>query len=641
MRKRIAVAGLAVLLTATGGLAYADPFSHTSDEPTASSAVGAPIVTLPTGDKVRVSRDGALIPINTNGRPPQFHSPRLPGGDRILIPTGSLTDVAAGKIDDRLFNVDALLRNGYTDARDVPSPDRLGKSSLDDDTTATADTTKVTVKFSWKDGSAPEAISGGWAHLTEGKRDLFMENGGTATVALPAGDYAFQAAVAKGDNVITTVFDLTVTDKDQTVKVDGGKAKRVGFDVDADDAVAGVSDFSVFNNPADGRGTATGFLMSGSAKAYAIPSKKFTGHKAGLTLQSELSSPSGAAKPYTYSLFGVREKGIPAKPTLTVHDEELAVRETTYNKLGSAADMARANLADNAAYPPMTYAPGTPVKLGTTRTEYYSTAHDVAWSHQGTFPATGDDPIDDVLHHSGKVSPGSEKATWLSAPLSVGVSDPAFPYYGSGFRRFREDESTDFLGATPPVFTSGSADEIIVSYGGKGTKATLSKDGTELDSSQDAGVGAFIPTDDKGRYTASFDVTHGADWTPLGTRSTATWTFDSGPITEGASLSVSAVRFNASGVKNGYAKASKPQKVNLEYVTQPGAEDRDCAKLSFAVSYDDGKTWKNVTVDREGDKATAVLEHPGDAKFVSVKFSATDDKGQTVKHSTIRSYGLK
>lgn len=243
----------------------------------------------------------------------------------------------------------------------------------------------------------------------------------------------------------------------------------------------------------------------------------------------------------------------------------------------------------------------------------------------------------------GVMTVGTEDESWLSAPLSVRIGDTRFPRFNVGLVRWPEQpgEDTQQLLAWPLLFSPGTGDEAIRSYALPGT-AVISKDGTELATGFDgSSVVAELPAGDSGSYTVTMDATREVAWTPLGTRSTATWTFDSAPVTEDTMLDVSAVRFNAAGVLAGYADVTRPQQVTLDYETQQDAQDRQCRNMTFEVSYDDGQTWTNVDIDRDGDHATATLNHPAGAQFVSVKFTAVDDKGQTVRTSTIRSYGLK
>ncbi|ADD43178.1 hypothetical protein [Stackebrandtia nassauensis] len=646
MRKRYAVAlAVAAALLASGGMVYADPFSPADAAGPAPAASAPVVVTLPTGDKVRVTGDGALIPASGD-ETFEFYAPRLPGGDRIAVPVDVLDDVRSGETDARLFNVDALLRNGYTDARDVTSPGRLGKSFMEGDAGESKAATKVTVTFSWLDGSVPAAAGGIWTNLDTGDFDFFDADKGTATVELPPGDYGFVADMAKADgddysDVVGTVADLTVTDEAAELTVDGTKAKPVAFNVDAADAQPQTQSLEFYSHRADDDGIGSTYLLGPKTKLHAIPSEKPKDHKAGLTLRSELASPADAANPYSYSLFSVTEEGIPADPSVTVHDDALAARKANYNSMGAEADMARANLSYHKVYEPTAYQPSASVKVPSQRTEYYTADPDVEWSLLGSFEGANDERVDDVLHHSGAMEPGTQDMPWLSgSALSVGVSDPLFPYYGSGMERWPYADEPELL-TRPPMFNTGVEGETITSWGLKG-QAVISKDGKELGKSDDgAAVTAQLPEDDKGRYKATFDGEREATWTPLGTRSTATWEFDSAPVTKDTVLDLSAVRFTAAGIEGGYASADKPQDVELDFTTQPGAEDRTCADMTFRVSYDDGKTWQDVTIERDGDHATATLEHPDGATFVSVKFTAEDDKGQTVEHSTIRSYGLK
>jgi hypothetical protein len=64
-------------------------------------------------------------------------------------------------------------------------------------------------------------------------------------------------------------------------------------------------------------------------------------------------------------------------------------------------------------------------------------------------------------------------------------------------------------------------------------------------------------------------------------------------------------------------------------------------KPAVQVSYDDGATWQPVHLVRSRDQWLAVVAHPKDAKFVSLKAQANDASGNTVDQTIIRAYGLK
>ncbi|GGV37463.1 peptidase [Streptomyces longisporoflavus] len=61
------------------------------------------------------------------------------------------------------------------------------------------------------------------------------------------------------------------------------------------------------------------------------------------------------------------------------------------------------------------------------------------------------------------------------------------------------------------------------------------------------------------------------------------------------------------------------------------------------VSYDEGKTWKSVGLDRRGSGAAweGKLKVPGSAEFVSLRASAKDDRGGSVTQEIVRAVGVK
>ncbi|MFE0678824.1 S8 family serine peptidase [Streptomyces sp. NPDC058867] len=95
--------------------------THAADErqagPTgtrAASAAGS-VVTLVTGDRVLVTADGALALPGDDGRTP-FTQTRRSGDDLYVYPESAVEALAAGRVDEELFNVTGLVRQGYDDA---------------------------------------------------------------------------------------------------------------------------------------------------------------------------------------------------------------------------------------------------------------------------------------------------------------------------------------------------------------------------------------------------------------------------------------------------------------------------------------------------------------------------------------------
>ncbi|WP_327370879.1 S8 family peptidase [Streptomyces sp. NBC_01217] len=126
-RTALGAATAAVLaVTAIAPSAAAPQDDTTAKRPlTGSAAAGAKkgepaTVTLVTGDKVLVSRGGSGAPSVTalpreDGTVPLVQT-RQSGDDLYVYPDDAVEALAAGKVDEELFNVTGLIRQGYDDA---------------------------------------------------------------------------------------------------------------------------------------------------------------------------------------------------------------------------------------------------------------------------------------------------------------------------------------------------------------------------------------------------------------------------------------------------------------------------------------------------------------------------------------------
>ncbi|MGC5223608.1 S8 family serine peptidase [Micromonospora sp. DT81.3] len=122
-----AIGGLAIGVAGVGPAtapASAYPATATGAPPTASAAVPAPVhggartVTLITGDKVEVTElaDGSrAVEIDTAVEGSVVETATM-GGELHVLPRAAMPYLAAGLLDDDLFNVSRLLEYGYDDA---------------------------------------------------------------------------------------------------------------------------------------------------------------------------------------------------------------------------------------------------------------------------------------------------------------------------------------------------------------------------------------------------------------------------------------------------------------------------------------------------------------------------------------------
>jgi hypothetical protein len=56
---------------------------------------------------------------------------------------------------------------------------------------------------------------------------------------------------------------------------------------------------------------------------------------------------------------------------------------------------------------------------------------------------------------------------------------------------------------------------------------------------------------------------------------------------------------------------------------------------------DDGATWSRPALVTVGDSRLALLFHPANARFVSLRAAATDSAGNSVQQTILRAYRLE
>ncbi|MFJ5272745.1 S8 family serine peptidase [Streptomyces sp. NPDC088358] len=112
----VAVAVLVALTTTGPAVSAETPLSSTTSAAGRPQATGT--VTLITGDKVAVTvsngRTSATV-TDPRGRPGGAHVMSV-GPDTYVYPDAALPYIASGVLDEQLFNVDELLRDGYDDS---------------------------------------------------------------------------------------------------------------------------------------------------------------------------------------------------------------------------------------------------------------------------------------------------------------------------------------------------------------------------------------------------------------------------------------------------------------------------------------------------------------------------------------------
>ncbi|GIG66401.1 hypothetical protein [Phytomonospora endophytica] len=611
-----------VLTLIPAGTAYADPpAAPTTITPTDT-------VTLPTGDVVLPLPDGRFDVRPGPGREGvTFTSPTAPdgSGDRLLVPADVLDQLGSGGLDPALFNVDAILRG-----------ETAGTSSF---APLAGDAQAVTVAFETPSGAITKQKQVNLQDQVTGKVFYLRDQGdGTVAGLVPPGEYSAlayqqtQPSAGTAGFASLTYHRLTVADAPTGFTVEGNDLEELTFTVDRKDAVAHSAEFKLQANlPGIDTGMSYTTILEGDWRIYSTPAEA-----EGLlfAIRPTLTGPEdeGGQTAYGYHLAYTATGEIPADLSWRVRDRGLAKRVVDYQAQGYKIDFRRNSYGRvDSGHDSAFVVPEFAVRTPQVRTEYYTASPEVEWFHTAQFNA--EYPADYIVHYGGHYKTGSARDTWFGAPVGPGLVHERYA--------FSLNRSGDQLSGITPMFTGPDAAEAGWGLVGVTGVTTLSRDGVEIarKDSRLESQNYYLPAGDSGTYTLAVDATRDVPWTALGTRATATWTFDSASTAEREAVNLSTVSLDASGVENGYARRWVPQVVTLDAHRQGAAAKT--TSMTMEVSYDDGVTWKKVSLLRHGDQALGLLVHPAGATFVSVRLSSTDSIGGSFAATTIRSFGLK
>lgn len=143
----------------------------------------------------------------------------------------------------------------------------------------------------------------------------------------------------------------------------------------------------------------------------------------------------------------------------------------------------------------------------------------------------------------------------------------------------------------------------------------------------------------RGTYTLTTQASRDVAWSTLATRVDATWTFTGGPFEnyEGPALLSVRVHGDFDQLDRAPARAF-PLRVGVERTD--GVPPKGTT-LDLRASFDEGRTWRTLTVTRTGAGFRAVVpKPPAGAAFVSLRASASDADGNRVEQTVVRAYGI-
>ncbi|MFD4874964.1 S8 family serine peptidase [Streptomyces sp. NPDC058420] len=341
--------------------------------------------------------------------------------------------------------------------------------------------------------------------------------------------------------------------------------------------------------------------------------------------------------PYTYDLSAGHPGAIPdADLTYAPSRRQLAVLDTRFHavKPVSGGEF-RYSITD--AFP-LGLGFRERIDYPATRTDYVSTGPGQRWAESVT---VGDGTLEE---RSGLVRyTGGERRTldWFKPVWH--------PWLGTGLGWGQQRSGNQLQFNTPGWGDSGpdhtGFGDVWSTESGMTQTTAVYQDGTLVDRNTDSTAYDWEAPADEHTYKVVTDTALDPARWELSTRGHAEWTFDSAatPADRWTFLPLLNLAFDIDTDLAGDVRGSGgrvPVGIGASYVM--GAPDTGTiVGGTLQVSYDDGKSWRSVKLSGGDASWRGTLTVPRGARYISLRASASDDQGGSVRQEIIRAVGVR
>lgn len=509
----------------------------------------------------------------------------------------------------------------------------------------------LTLKLVGPDGGAPTAEQGWVTLLTDLDRQTVQEfDDPTVTeYRLRAGRYLVQTYLLTGDeyfpditSLVRPSLDLT---KDQALTMDARRAKPIAVSVPNPKATAVFQEagWTIRVQPPQiwGSNDPYGVLMNipfdhlRTAQIGAGKTPGFVSYVNGIWGQVAQDG-SLHNSPYVYRVYLYEPEQMMTGLTRRLRANDFATVRSRISADVADVPVSRSAVAHAPGNSPVyrsngegrSAAPRFTYDVPNTITEYYNQDKQAVWQPTSAQPG--------YTYYESAWSSFRPGRTY-DVKWANGVIGPVFPE-----PNFAQQWATrywgDTMGGPGPLHGDGAGHDGFRFVDGGSVQVNLYRDGVKVGDANQAPWAWDVPAE-----TGNYRLTATFRSDPAFTTSTlvdAEWTFSSGHVgdDELVKLPMTAVRFTPDLDIDNRAPAGRLFAIPVSLDRQVGAARGRTTALTVEASFDDGKTWRNLSVLRSGEKAVAWVNNPSGTGFVSLRAAATDSSGNTVKETIIRAY---
>ncbi|MDQ1029516.1 subtilisin family serine protease [Streptomyces umbrinus] len=349
--------------------------------------------------------------------------------------------------------------------------------------------------------------------------------------------------------------------------------------------------------------------------------------------------------PYTYDLSEGHRGSIPARDlTYEPSRGQLAVLDTRFHAVKPVSGSEfRYSLTDDSF--PMGIGFQERIDFPAERTEYVSTGSGQLW-HESVNVGAGDlEERSGLVRYRGGTRPDLD---WFRPVWQ--------PWLGSGLGWGQQRAGGQLQFNTPGWGDSGPDHTGFGNVWSDETGMTqfteVYLDGELVDRRMSSGVYVSDAPADEHTYKVVTDTTLDADRWKLSTKGHSEWTFRSAATPEDrwTVLPLLNLGFDVDTDLAGNVRGGSRLPVGIHSSYVAGATDTGATGTigggKLEVSYDDGKSWRTVRLSGSGSgsgeaewKGTVTV--PRGAEYVSLRASASDDRGGSVTQEIVRAVGVR
>lgn len=341
--------------------------------------------------------------------------------------------------------------------------------------------------------------------------------------------------------------------------------------------------------------------------------------------------------PYVYDLTKGYPGAIPTDLTYRPGKNELAVVDSRFHATKAAnGGEFRYSITDTF---PIGMGFQEKIKFPTERTDYISAGPDQGWHESMSNGPGAIEQRGGIVHYRGGTRSGTDwfKPVW-------------HPWLGTGLGWGQQRAGNNLQFNTPGWGDSGPDH---TGFGDVWNESSMTQftevyvDGVRVDRKTSSGAYARNVKPTEQDFKVVTDTTLDPDVWRLATKGHSEWTFKSSatPADRWTYLPMLNLGFDVDTDLHGDVRAGKRLDLGIfsEYVK--GAPDTGrITGSTLEVSFDDGATWTSVELDGVRGRSAVwagSVRVPDDAQYISVRASAADDRGGSVKQEILRAVGVR